>query len=135
MRYALFFVILVMGYLVIQHVQVSHPMAVASVENIVLDPLQRAVEPIQRMVKEVVLPGMMKRRPNPYGYGGLDPQGGERKGGDGQGIPHAVEVGWWKGEQVVYPERRLSPVQDGQEGRSQTMVAEVGWWGDDWLVA
>ncbi len=72
--------------------------------------------------------------PNPYGYGGLDPEGGERKGGNGLGIPHAVDVGWWKGEDVTYPERKLFPVQDEKQAPTQPQVADVGWWGDDWLA-
>lgn len=134
MRYALFFVLLAMGYLVVQHVQVSHPLLTATVEQEVIAPLSRTfVEPLQRIVKEVVIPRAM-RQTNPYGYGGLDPQGGERKGGDGLGIPDAVEVGWWKGEDVTYPVRRLSPIQDGEQTPPEAKVAEVGWWGEDWIV-
>ena len=68
--------------------------------------------------------------PNRYGYGGMDPSGGLRRGGDGRGIPDEVDVGWWNGE-VSYPVRELSPVVDSETIPSP-QVHDVGWWGDDW---
>ncbi len=138
MRYALFFVVLVLGYFLVQHVRLSHPSVAASVDKAIVAPLRAVTAPIQEMVAESRLSDWIPfppRRyvPNPYGYGGLDPAGGERKGGNGRGIPDAVSVGWWKGEEVIYPERKLSSVEDTQEEPAKPMVADVGWWGDNWI--
>jgi hypothetical protein len=139
MRYVLFFVVLVLGYFLVQHVRLSHPSVAAGVEKGIVAPLRAVTEPIMQMVTESRLsdwiPVPLRRyTPNPYGYGGLDPAGGERKGGNGSGIPDAVAVGWWKGEEVMYPDRKLSSVEDTREEPAKPMVAEVGWWGDDWLA-
>jgi len=146
MGYALSFLSVVLlvlaGYLLLQHVSVSQPSSSTTVTRSVVTPLQHMMEqglvaPLQRALPRLSdWLGLPLRRytPNPYGYGGLDPSGGERKGGDGRGIPDAVEVGWWKGEEVTYPERRLSPVQDEASVPPEPRVADVGWWGDDWLA-
>lgn len=139
MRYVLFFVVLVLGYFLVQHVRLSHPFVAEGVEKVIVAPLREVTEPIRQIVAESRLsdwiPVPLRRySPNPYGYGGLDPAGGERKGGNGRGIPDAVSVGWWKGEAVMYPERKLSSVEDTQEEPAKPMVADVGWWGDDWLA-
>lgn len=83
-----------------------------------------------RAVTPSPLPKSKGYVPNRYGYGGMDPSGGLRRGGDGHGIPDEVDVGWWNGE-VSYPERQLSPVVDSETIPSP-QVHEVGWWGDDW---
>ena len=126
------FIVLV-GYLLIQHVSTSHPAIAVGVTDRVITPLQQVVKQGVMVPLQRILP-LRRYTPNPYGYGGLDPSGGERKGGDGRGIPDAVEVGWWKGEEVTYPERRLSPVQDEASTPPEPRVADVGWWGDDWLA-
>lgn len=142
----LFFLLLI-GYLVVNYVGRSHPEVQAAAEELVQ---QGVVKPLRAIQEIIALPlqgtrlsdwipqtlGLFPRRryvPNPYGYGGLDPAGGERKGGNGLGIPQQVDVGWWTGQEVTYPERRLSPVQDEQQSPPLATVAEVGWWGDDWM--
>ena len=118
---------------------IGNVIAPDSVEKVIVAPLREVTGPIRQMVAESRLsdwiPVPLRRyTPNPYGYGGLDPAGGERKGGNGRGIPDAVAVGWWKGEEVMYPERKLSSVEDTREEPAKPMVADVGWWGDDWLA-
>jgi hypothetical protein len=66
--------------------------------------------------------------PNKYGYGGINPSGGLRKGGNGRGIPDEVSVGWWNGT-ISYPDKHLSPVVDS-ESIPEPVVTEVGWWGE-----
>lgn len=138
--------LLIVGYFLAFHVNVSHPIMLQQAQALVQ---QGVIEPIRVIQEAVAQPfqgsrlsdwipqtlGLTPRRyvPNPYGYGGLDPAGGERKGGNGLGIPNQVNVGWWTGEEVTYPARRLSPIQDEEQAPPEAKVAEVGWWGDDWL--
>ena len=136
MRIAFLLFLLVVGYLIVRHVASQHPTIYRPVQKVIQ---QEILEPIGQIYEGV--PALQRLRdwlprprpylPNPYGYGGLDPAGGERKGGDGRGIPDAVSVGWWNGD-ISYSEKRLSPVED-TERIPDPQVAEVGWWGDDWF--
>ena len=65
--------------------------------------------------------------PNKYGSGGMDPSGGERKGGDGYGIPSEVNVGWWNGS-IEQPERNIQTIYDDYLIPSPK-IADIGWWG------
>jgi hypothetical protein len=128
--------LLFLGYLLIPHVYLQRPTLFEPVNQLVqhglIEPIQSLSLPsIQSLSDWIPFP---KRRytPNPYGYGGLDPSGGTRKGGDGSGIPDAVSVGWWNGE-IPYSDRSLSPVQD-TESIPEPKVAQVGWWGDHFLL-
>lgn len=135
MRYLvalLFFVIV--GYLLVRHIYFRHPVVFEPVNALVQHGL---IEPITEIVPAVSrladwLPARKKYVPNPYGYGGLDPSGGVRKGGNGSGIPDEVSVGWWNGD-VSYSDKHLSPVQDSED-IPPVKVADVGWWGEDWLA-
>jgi hypothetical protein len=95
------------------------------------------MKPINDMIPSIKqltdwIPGSKKYAPNQYGYGGIDPAtGNERKGGDGNGIPDEISVGWWNGN-ISYSEKHLSPVQDSEEIPS-AKISHVGWWGDDWM--
>jgi hypothetical protein len=135
MRYAFTFLFfLVVAYLLVRQVYFHRPSVLEPVNALVqhglLEPVQGMVPAVSRLVDW--LPASRKYVPNPYGYGGLDPAGGERKGGNGRGIPDEVSVGWWNGEHS-YPEKHLSPVQDSEEIPS-AQVVNVGWWGDEWLA-
>lgn len=66
--------------------------------------------------------------PNKYGSGGMDPSGGERKGGNGSGIPSEVNVGWWNGT-IEQPERNIQTIYDDYLIPSPK-IADIGWWGD-----
>jgi hypothetical protein len=67
--------------------------------------------------------------PNKYGSGGMDPSGGERKGGDGSGIPSEVNVGWWNGE-IEQPQRTIQTIYDqGEASIPEPKIANIGWWG------
>jgi hypothetical protein len=136
-KLVIIFFFIAAAYMVMRNVRVNHvPVRGETLKDMIQHPfqvLQDAVPSVSRLSDWLGLP-LRRYTPNPYGYGGLDPSGGERKGGDGRGIPDAVEVGWWKGEEVTYPERRLSPVQDEASTPPEPRVADVGWWGDDWLA-
>jgi hypothetical protein len=122
------------SYLLVRQVYFHHPTVLEPVNSLIqkglMEPITEIVPAISRLVDW--LPPTNKYVPNRYGYGGLDPAGGVRKGGDGSGIPNEVEVGWWNGD-ISYPEKHLSPVQDSEEIPSEKVVS-VGWWGDDWLA-
>lgn len=134
MRYAFLLFFLLISYLLVRHVYFHHPAVLEPVSALVqhglIEPISEFVPAIQRLADW--LPISKKYSPNQYGYGGLDPSGGERKGGDGSGIPDVVPVGWWNGD-ISYSEKQLSPVQDSEE-IPPVKVANVGWWGDDWLA-
>lgn len=126
-----------LGYLLIPHVYFHHPKVFEPVNQLVqqglIEPIQSlSIPQIQSLSDWIPFP---KRRytPNPYGYGGLDPSGGVRKGGDGSGIPDAVSVGWWNGD-LSYSDRSLFPVQEDTESIPEPKVAPVGWWGDHLLL-
>lgn len=127
----LFFLLLV-GYLLVRYVYTHHPTVLEPVNLLVKHGL---IEPVQEVLHVSGLGDVLRqrpKRPNRYGYGGMDPSGKERKGGDGSRIPEEVEVGWWNGE-ISYPERHLSPVQD-TDTLPQPQIADIGWWGDDWIA-
>ena len=135
MRYIVAFLFLiVVGYLLVRHVFFHHPVVFEPVNALIqhglIEPITHVVPAVSRLTDW--LPARTKYVPNPYGYGGLDPSGGVRKGGNGSGIPDEVSVGWWNGD-ISYPEKTLSPVQDSEDIPS-AKVADVGWWGDHWLV-
>lgn len=67
--------------------------------------------------------------PNKYGSGGMDPSGGERKGGDGRGIPSEVDVGWWNGT-IEQPERTIQNIYDNNASIPEPKIADIGWWGN-----
>lgn len=116
-----------LGYLLVRHVYIQHPHPVNElVQHGLLEPIL-SLPAVQSL--KALLPAR-KYVPNRYGYGGLDPAGGERKGGNGRGIPEEVDVGWWNGP-IEYPNRQLSPLQDS-EGPAEPQVVEVGWWGKDY---
>ena len=132
MQYAILLFLLCVGYLLVRYIS-FHPVRLEPVQAMVqqglIEPVMSVIPAIQRMIDWQ--PVSKKYVPNKYGYGGLDPAGGERKGGDGSGIPDDVSVGWWNGN-VTYSEKRLSSVQDVEDIPSTKEVG-VGWWGDDWL--
>lgn len=119
-----------LAYLLVRYVYVHHPTVMEPVNALVQHGL---IEPILSIPAIQELKALLPRKkyvPNRYGYGGLDPTGGERKGGNGRHIPDAVDVGWWNG-QIEYTDRQLSPVQDS-ESVPEPQVSEVGWWGSEW---
>lgn len=129
---------LLVAYGMVRLIGRSHPQVQAATEE-VARPLRVLQDVMGESLQGTPLSrwlGLPPKRyvPNPYGSGGLDPAGGERKGGNGRGIPDQVEVGWWTGEDVTYPVRRLSPVHDEEQRPPEAKVAEVGWWGEDWMV-
>lgn len=126
-----------LGYILIPHVYFHHPTVFEPVNELVqhhlIEPIQSiSIPQINKLSDWIPFP---KRRytPNPYGYGGLDPSGGVRKGGDGSGIPDVTPVGWWNGE-ITYSNRSLSPIQDDNESIPETKIAPVGWWGENLLL-
>lgn len=122
--------LLLLGYLLVRHVYTHHPQVLEPVNALIEHGLMEPVLALPAVRNLKALFPRKKYAPNPYGYGGLDPAGGERKGGNGQGIPDEVEVGWWNGR-IEYPDRQLSPVQDSEE-LPEPQVADVGWWGSEW---
>lgn len=119
-----------LGYLLVRHVYTHHPKVMEPVNTLIQHGL---LEPVMSLPAVQHLRALLPAKeyvPNRYGYGGLDPAGGERKGGDGRGIPEEVDVGWWNGR-VEYPDRQLSPVQESAS-IPEPQVAEVGWWGKDY---
>jgi hypothetical protein len=122
--------LLLLGYLLVRHVYTHPPRVFEPVRALVQHELLEPVLSLPAVQNLKALLPAKTYRPNRYGYGGLDPAGGERKGGDGRSIPDEVEVGWWNGR-IEYPDRQLSPVQDS-ESIPEPQVAEVGWWGSDW---
>lgn len=122
--------LLLLGYLLVRHVYTHHPRVLEPVNALVQSGLLEPVLSLPAVQSLKALLPAKKYAPNRYGYGGLDPAGGVRKGGDGQGIPEEVEVGWWNGH-IQYPDRQLSPVQDS-ESVPEPQVVEVGWWGSEW---
>lgn len=124
------FLLFLLGYLLVRHVYTRHPKVMEPVNALVQHGL---IQPVMSLPAVQSLKDLLPARkyvPNPYGYGGLDPAGGERKGGNGRSIPEEVDVGWWNG-QITYPDRQLSPVQEF-ESVPEPQVAEVGWWGEDY---
>ena len=140
MRIAFLLFFLLASYVIVRLIYFNHPAVLEPVNALVqrglIEPIESVFPGVQNLpvVQRLMdwLPASKKYIPNPYGYGGLDPSGGERKGGNGSGIPDAVSVGWWNGD-ISYPEKQLSPVQDSEEIPS-AKVADVGWWGEDWLA-
>lgn len=138
MRIVTLVLLFVLAWLLVRHVYTQHSDVLSPVTSLVESGLMGAEEVARVTGLRDVLQNVKQSlrrpyRPSQWGYGGMDPAGGERKGGNGRGIPDAVSVGWWNGP-ITYPQRSISPVTDAEQPK-EAQIVDVGWWGDDWVGA
>lgn len=136
MRLLTLVLLFLVAWLLVRHVYTQHSEVLAPVSRMVESGILEPAEEVAQVtgLRDVLqtVKRAVRGKPSQWGYGGMDPAGGERKGGNGRGIPDAVSVGWWNGS-IMYPERSISPVTDVEEPKS-AQVVDVGWWGDDWFA-